>query len=107
MSSYVSQRTSYPAELSVTAAFTGVQQLLGVTSQEAILWIPDNQSDVDVAFYINGVLWKTFQAGEALVVDANSDKGKAPLLPLPKGSRLSVVGTAGTGAFRVSLIYKD
>ena len=107
MTSNLSQRTAYPAELTVTGAFSGAQQLLGVTTQESVWWSPDNQSTVEVAFYINEVLWKTFSAGEALVVDANTNKGAATVLPLPSNSRLSLIASGGTGSFRVSLIYKD
>ncbi len=106
--SNTSERTSFPAELSVAAAFSGSDQLLGVTTDVAICWIADNQSDVGVALYIDGVLWKTFEAGEGLVLDANSNAPITSPKPLPKNTRLSVVGTAGTiGAFRVSLIYGD
>jgi len=106
MSNNISSKITFPEELSVAAAFTGSDQLLGVTSSESVWWCVDNQSTVDVALYINGVLWKTFSAGEALVVDANTNKGNAPVLPLPANTRLSLLASAGSGSFRISLIYK-
>jgi hypothetical protein len=106
MSVITSDRIQFPAQLSVAAPFSGADQLLGVTTQETIWICYDNQSDVDVDLYVDGVLWKTFEAGEALVDDCNSNKGNAPVVPIPTGTRFSCLGTAGTGAFRISLKYK-
>lgn len=105
--SNLSQRISFPAELSVAGAFSGSDQLLGVTTKESVLAIFDNQSTVSVALYINGVLWHTFSAGEGLVLDMNSNKGNAPVLPIPDNTRFSLIGTGGTGSFRISLVYKE
>ena len=103
---YMGAIAAFDAERSVTAPFAGVSQNLGtVLSYPAVIAIFDNQSDVAVAVSINGVTWKTFAVGEALVLDLRANHGNAPTLVIPANSQFTILGAAGTGSFRLSIIY--
>lgn len=103
---YTGAIAAFDSERSVAAPFTGLTQNLGtVLSYPAVIAIFDNQSDVDVSVSINGVIWKTFSAGEALVLDLRANHGNAPTLVIPANSQFTITGTAGAGSFRLSIIY--
>lgn len=97
---------SFPDESSRAGPFSGAYQTLGsVLSDPPIMIIFDNQSDVSVEVSVNGSsTWKTFVAGEALVLDMRANKGHAHSFSLPVGTQIYVKGTAGTGSFRMSLV---
>lgn len=103
---YIGARVGFDTERTVTGPFTGIAQNLGTPlSFPALLAIFDNQSDVAVAVVINGVTWKTFPAGEALVLDLRGNKGNAPTFAVDANTQFQVIGTAGTGTFSLAIIY--
>lgn len=95
-------------ERSVTGPFSGSSQNLGaVLSVNPIIAIFDNQSTVDIQVYIGSVLWKTFQAGEGLVLDLRGNHGITDTYTLSIGTQIAIIGTGGTGSFRLSILYAD
>ncbi len=86
---YIGARVVFDTERTVTGAFTGVAQNLGTPlTSAAVLIIMDNQSTVAVQVVVNGNVWKTFSAGEALVLDL-----------------FQIIATGGTGIFSLSVLY--
>jgi hypothetical protein len=101
------QRFGFDTELSVTAAFTGTPQLLGVLTNEPVIILVKNQSNVSVFFADNSGSTKgtTMIAGESFVLDCRANMGRATNGGFPIGTSFYVTGTAGTGAFKVSIVY--
>lgn len=103
---YIGARVVFDTERTVTGPFTGVAQNLGaVLSSAAVLVIMDNQSTVAVQVVVNGNVWKTFSAGEALVLDLRGNAAKAPTFAVDANTQFQVIGTAGTGIFSLSVLY--
>lgn len=103
---YNAIRAAPDTERSVTGAFTGTPQNLGtVLTVNPIIAIFDNQSTVSVAVAFQGVTWKTFSAGEALVLDMRGNNGQAPTYTFDLGTQFTVTATGGTGSFRLSILY--
>lgn len=100
-------RAGWDTERSRAGAFSGSYQTLGSpTTQNPVIMICDNQSTVDIELSMDGVnTWKTFSAGEALVLDCRGNHGIASNFTMDIGTQLYVKGTGGTGSFRVSIIY--
>jgi hypothetical protein len=98
-----SQRPVFPAELS--AAMTGSWVTIGTLSAPGAVIIFDNQSTVAVAISVDGgtTTWKTFSAGEALVLDLRAAHGLAGNFSADKGTVFS--GNGASGTFRISYIY--
>ena len=105
--SNVSLRCGFDTERSVTAAFSGSFQTLGsVLTQNPVIMIFDNQSTVSVEVSVDGVnTWKTFSAGEALVLDLRGNHGIAANFTVDLQTQFYVKGTGGTGSFRLSILY--
>lgn len=101
----ISQRGKFETERKVTAPFSGSNQALGtpLDARPAMVLL-DNASDVEVAFLVDGVTWKTFPAGEAMVLDMNANTGNAPSFSVGQGTQFAVNGTAGTGFFSCAII---
>lgn len=104
---YTGSRAAPESERAVAGPFTGSAQNLGaVLSQNPIIAIFDNQSDVDVSVGFSGIAnWKTFSAGEALVLDLRGNHGEAPTFTFDLGTQFTVTATGGTGSFRLSILY--
>lgn len=103
---YTGIRAAADTERSVTGAFTGVAQNLGTPlTVNPIIAIFDNQSTVAIAVAFGGVTWKTFSAGEALVLDMRGNHGYANSYTFDQGTQFTVTGTGGTGSFRLSILY--
>lgn len=103
---YVSIRAYPDTERSVTGPFSGISQNLGTAlTVNPVMMVMDNQSDVQVALYWNGILWHTFTAGEALTIGFKSEMGQAATFCPAIGDQFAVIATAGTGSFRISIIY--
>lgn len=103
---YIGARVGFDAERSVTGPFTGVAQNLGTPLEfPAIIATFDNQSTVSVVVGVNGVSWKTFVAGEAMVLDLRANHGNAPTYAIDANTQFTATGTAGTGSFRLSINY--
>lgn len=83
----------------IYVAFSGV--LLGPPSQI----IFDNQGTSAVIISTDGVnAWRTFPAGEALVLDMPANAANADYYSFPKGTLFYGNGTTG-GAFSISYLY--
>jgi hypothetical protein len=98
--------SAYPdTERTISGAFTGVSQNLGTAlSENPIIAIFDNQSTVPVVVYINGIQWKTFAAGSALVLDMRSNHGEAATYTFALGDQFSIIATGGTGLFSLAIL---
>jgi hypothetical protein len=105
--SNVSIRAGFDTERSVAGAFLGSFQTLGSTlTENPVILIFDNQSTVSVEVSVNGTdTWKTFSAGEALVLDLRGNHGIAANYTIDIGTQFYVKGTGGTGSFRLSILY--
>ncbi len=91
-------------ELATT--MNGSFKLVGTFVEAPVIIIFDNQSTTSTAAvsFDGGVTtWKTFVAGEALVLDMRANLGVAPNFTFQKGSPVYVNGTGGT--FSVSYVY--
>jgi len=101
------QKLAFDTELSVSAPFTGVAQLLGVLANEPVIMFIQNQSSVSAFFADNAGATKgmTLVAGESIVLDCRSNAARAVNMGFPMGTALYVTGTAGTGAFKVAILY--
>jgi hypothetical protein len=100
-----SQRAAWPKELSAT--MTGSTVLIGTLTQNPVLIIFDNQSTVSISISINdssgSTVWRTFPAGEALVLDLRNQHGLAPNFTIDIGT--SFYGTGASGTFSISYVY--
>jgi hypothetical protein len=101
------QNFGFDTELSITAPFTGVPQLLGTLANIPVILLVKNQSDVSVFFADNSGSTKgtTMVASESFVLDFRSNMGRAPIGGFRINTPLFVTGTGGTGVFKVSIIY--
>lgn len=102
MSLNISQRAGFPTELSavMTGSFVKIGTLLFIPR----LIIFDNQGTVSIAISIDGVTtWRTFPAGEALVLDLSTNKAAAPNFAIDKGT--TFYGNGASGTFSISYLY--
>lgn len=99
-----SQRAGFAEEL--IATMTGAPVLIGTLEFAPVIIIFDNQSDDSVAISVDGgvTTWKTFPAGEALVLDLRAAHGLASNYSFDVGTSFYGNG-AGTGDFSISYIY--
>lgn len=103
---YIGARMVFDTERTVSGPFTGIAQNLGTaTTGSAVVMVIDNQSTVSVAFIVNGNTWKTFSAGEALVLDCRGNAGQAPTFAADANTQFQVNGTGGAGTFSLAIIY--
>lgn len=103
MSINLSQRAGFPAELIET--MTGSWVLIGTLSFSPTIIIFDNQGSEAIEISIDGgtTTWKTFPAGEALVLDLRGNHGVAPNYTFDVGT--SFYGNGASGDFSISYIY--
>lgn len=88
----------------LSAAMTGANVLIGTLSQSPVIIILDNQSTTAVDLSINDVLWKTFSAGQNLVLDMRGNHGVAPNFTFSVGDSFYGNGLAN-GSFCISYLY--
>lgn len=98
----ISQRAKPAAEL--IQAMTGANVLIGTLTQNPVIIIFDNQSTSSVVISINSVSWKTFTAGEALVLDMRGNHGIASNFTFDVGTSFYGNGAA-TGSFSIAYVY--
>ena len=105
--SNISQRAGFDTERSRAGAFSGSFQTLGSPlTHTPVIMILDNQSTVSIEVSVDGTnTWKTFSAGEALVLDLRAAHGIASNFTIDAGTQFYVRGTGGTGSFRLSILY--
>ncbi len=91
-----------PATELIVAVGTNVS--VGVLQQNPVIIIFDNQSTTGAVLSINSVSWKTFAAGEALVLDLRGNHGYAANFTFDIGTQFTVNGAAN-GNFSISYVY--
>lgn len=98
-----SQRAQCAAELAV--AMTGSWVKIGTLTNNPVQIIFDNQGTVAIAISIDGgtTTWRTFPAGEALVLDMRGNHGVAPNYTFDIGT--TFYGNGASGTFSVSYTY--
>jgi hypothetical protein len=99
------QKLAFDTELSAT--LNGTTQLLGSLVNLPVLMLVKNQSIEPAFFADNSGLIKgtTMAAGEEIIFDVRANHGVAHNMSFPIGTSFYVTGTAGSGVFKVSLIY--
>jgi hypothetical protein len=105
--SNLSQVCAAGTELSVAITTSAV--LIGILPVSPVVLIFDNQGTASVAIYVNGTssanLWRTFPAGEALILDMRANHGIASNFTFPQGTTFYGAGTTGNGNFSISYVY--
>lgn len=103
MSINLSQRAGFATELIQT--MTGSWLLIGTLTKNPVIIIFDNQGTAAITISIDGgtTNWKTFPAGEALVLDLRAAHGEAPNYTFDVGT--SFYGNGASGNFSISYIY--
>lgn len=101
MSINISQRAKPAPQL--TATMTGSAVFIGTLLFNPTIIIFDNLSTVAVTISIDGVSWKTFAAGSALVLDLRAAQGRAPNYTFDIGTVFSGIGASGD--FSISYLY--
>lgn len=88
-------------------SFTGSSLNIGSTlTVNPVNMVFDNTSDVTVSIFIDGIQWKTFVAGECLVLDCRGNSGQSENFTFPLGSQFSTNASAGTtGFFSIAILY--
>jgi hypothetical protein len=91
----------------LSAVMTGSNVLIGVLPVSPAIIIFDNQGTVSVKIYVNGTadtqLWRTFPAGEAIVLDLRAAHAVAPNFAFAQGT--SFYGNGASGTFSISYVY--
>jgi hypothetical protein len=98
-----SQRAVAAPEL--LEAMTGSWVKIGTLIASPVIIIFDNQGTVAIEISTNGGTdtWKTFVAGQALVLDMRSNHGNAPNFAFDEGT--TFYGNGASGNFSISYIY--
>lgn len=100
-------RADFEEERELAAiSFDGtLKNIGGYLDNIPVIVVFDNQSDVSVPLYVNSVKWKTFKAGQALVLDLRSNSGMAGSFGIDVGTQFKTDASAGTtGSFLISII---
>lgn len=103
-----SQRVGWDTERSrASTTFNGTSLAIGTPLEfNPVIIIFDNQTDVEVPLYVNGVLWHTFSVGEAIIEDMRANHGIAATWAIDIGTQFSTTAAVGTtGSFRISIQY--
>lgn len=89
----------------LTAPMTGSFALIGTLTQNPVIIIFDNQGTVPIAISKNGgtTTWRTFPAGEAIVLDLRAAHGLAADGTFRRGTTFH--GNGASGTFSISYIY--
>jgi len=96
-----SQRAVPATELYAT--MTGASVLIGTLLANPTIIIFDSFSTVAVEISIGAVVWKTFAAGEALVLDMSAAHALAANYTFDIGT--SFYGNGASGDFSISYLY--
>ncbi len=99
-----SQRGAFATEL--TATMTGSFTSIGTLLFNPVIIIFDNQGTVPIAISVNGgtSTWRTFPAGEAIILDLRAAHGLASNYTFDVGTTFSGNGAAGS-VFSISYTY--
>lgn len=82
---------------------TGSDILIGTLTQCPAVIIFDNQSTVPVVISWDNVVWKTFTAGAAIVLDLTANNGAAATRTIGMGT--SFFGNGASGNFSITYLY--
>jgi hypothetical protein len=98
-----SQRAGFAEELKAT--MTGSDVEIGTLLFSPVIIIFDNLGTAPIEVSIDGgsTVWKTFPAGEALVLDLRAAHGLAPNYTFDVGTTFT--GTGASGDFSISYVY--
>lgn len=100
-----SQRAGWPVELAAT--MTGSVVSIGRLLFNPVLLIFDNQGTVATAISVNdpsgSTVWRTFTAGEVLIMDLRNQHAAAPNFTSDIGT--TFYGNGASGTFSISYIY--
>lgn len=97
------QRAGFPEELLET--MTGSWVEIGELLHNPIQIIFDNQGPVSTAISVDGgtTTWRTFPAGEAIILDMRGNHGIASTFTIDKGTVFH--GNGASGDFSISYLY--
>jgi hypothetical protein len=110
--SNLAQTAVFPAELKAT--MTGSFTLIGTLTGSPVIVIFDNQGTAPVQIGVGPAsatptptitTWRTFTAGEALVLDLRAQAGKAANFTLDSGT--SFWGNGASGTFSISYLTAE
>lgn len=79
---------------------------IGTLIHNPVILILDNQSTTAAVLFIDGVQFKTFTGGEALVLDMRAAHGIASNYTFRNGAVFTTTGT-NNGNFSISYTYAD
>lgn len=101
----IGQRAGFAPELSL--AMTGSFVKIGQLIFNPVIIIFDNQGTGSMAISVDGgtTTWRTFPAGEALVLDLRAAHGIASNYTFDLGTTFFGNGVVGSGTFSISYIY--
>lgn len=106
--SNVAQNLHFDAELSIDASsFSGSAQLIGTLTNIPVVMFFKNQTSVAVFVADNdgSTNGTTMAAGESIVLDCRANHGNAPNMGFPIKTSFFATASAGTGSFKISVIY--
>jgi hypothetical protein len=91
--------------IELAATMTGAAVTIGTLLQNPVHIIFDNQGTAAVAISTNGGMntWRTFPAGEAVLLDMRGNHGIAANYTFPLGTTFT--GTGASGTFSISYTY--
>lgn len=89
----------------LAASMTGSFATIGTLLHNPVILIFDNQGAASVAISTDGgsTTWRTFPAGEAMVLDLRAAHGIADNYSFPIGTIFS--GNGASGTFSISYLY--
>ena len=98
---------AFDVERIVTGPFGGTYVTLGTPlGFNPVIIIFDNQSTVTVDLSVDGInSFKTFVAGEAMLLDLRANIGLAQNYTIPLNTQFYINATGGTGSFTISIMY--
>ncbi len=100
-STNISQTAAFPNELAAT--MTGAFVKIGTLTASPRIIIFDNQGTASVAISIDGVnTWRTFPAGEAMILDLATNQAAAPNFTINAGT--TFYGDGASGTFSISYL---
>lgn len=96
-----------PERSLASTSFDGTDQPIGdPLANPPVILIFDNQTDVAVPVYVDGVLFKTFVAGDVFPIDLRANHGIAGNFSFQTGTQFSTNASVGTsGSIRISMLY--